>query len=143
MLEHARAQESQDALAEPDHRKMFQDELAPSYVEELRSLMSVAAPACVQLLGTMLIITTNQALVGHLGPKELAAASIACTVCVLDSEPPGASPASCAKIDHTASSPHDRMASSTCCKHGPCRYARTLHAGPLQVRCMLHHQAPF
>ena len=89
MPEHVRTQDAQEALAEPDHRKMFQDEPAPSYVEELRSLISLAAPACVQLLGTMLIITTNQALVGHLGPKELAAASIACTVRVLAAEPPG------------------------------------------------------
>ena len=81
MQDHALGSEASEALPAPAYDKLFQDEPAPSYIAELCSLMSLAAPACVQLLGTMMIVTTNQALVGHLGPKELAAASIACTVC--------------------------------------------------------------
>ena len=81
MQDRARGSEASEALSPPVYDKLFQDEPAPSYMAELCSLISLAAPACVQLLATMLIITANQALVGHIGPKELAAASIACTVC--------------------------------------------------------------
>lgn len=60
----------------------FPDQKAngPEWLEELSSLLVLAAPAIIQLAGQQGLVVTNQIIIGHVGAVELAAAAIGITI---------------------------------------------------------------